>query len=256
MNFVDTHCHLFLEEFDADRKEIVDLALSAGVKKLILPNVDYTTVEPLKSSVTSYAYICYAAWGIHPCSIKENYQAELPAMEKILTDDKPIAIGEIGLDLYWDKTFFKEQIEALHIQLNWSKLLNIPVILHTREALDECIEEVSKHKGVTGVFHSFSGTEEQIKKIADLGFYYGIGGVATFKNAGLDKVIKFIPKDRLLLETDAPYLTPVPFRGKRNEPSYIPLIAEKIASLYEVELNEIADICWENSHKLFFNGNY
>lgn len=253
MNFVDTHCHLFLEEFDTDRKEIVDRSLSCGVIKLILPNVDQSTIQPLKNSVSSFPDICFPAYGIHPCSIKENYRDELSLMEKIIAENKPVAIGEIGLDLYWDKTFYKEQIKALDIQLEWAKLLHLPVIIHTRDALEQCIEQVSRHKNITGVFHSFSGTEEQIRKIEDMGFYFGIGGVATFKNAGLDKVIQYIPKMKLLLETDSPYLTPVPFRGKRNEPSYIPLIAEKLAFLYETKVAEIADICWNNSHKLFFD---
>ena len=251
MKFVDSHCHLYLEEFDADRAETLARSKDAGVEKLILPNVDTYSLTALLNCLKLDSQALFSAMGIHPCSIKENFKSELLKIEAAVSLYQPIAIGEIGMDLYWDKTFFEEQKQAFETQISWAISLNIPVIIHNRDAFEETFKIVRKYPKLRGVFHAFSGNVEQAKQVVDAGFYLGIGGVVTFKNGGVDKILKDVPLQNIVLETDAPYLTPVPFRGKRNEPAYIPLISEKMASIYERSILDIADITWKNSHDLF-----
>jgi len=251
MKLIDTHCHLFLEEFDNDRDDAVERAISQGVEQMILPNVDSKSLDPLKQIGAKYPKNLFIASGLHPTSVKENYISELDAIEKFLNENKCVAIGEIGIDLYWDKSHLKEQLVALEIQLNWAKDRNLPVLLHCRESLNEVFELVKRNMPLRGIFHAFSGTIEDARKVIDLGFYLGIGGVVTYKNSGLDKIVSQLSINNLVLETDAPYLTPVPHRGKRNEPAYIAITASKIAELLQISVEEIAKTTTANALRLF-----
>ena len=251
--FIDTHTHIYLDQFNDDIDNVILNAKQVGVSKMILPNVDSKTMHEMLSLAKQYPEELMAMPGLHPCSVKEDYKEELSLVKKMLDQDSYLAIGEIGIDLYWDKSFKKEQIEAFRLQINWAKERQIPFVIHSRDSLDLTIETVEEMQdgSLTGIFHCFNGTIEQANRIIDIGFYLGIGGVVTFKNAGVDKVVKEIHLDHLVLETDAPYLTPVPYRGKRNEPSYIPIIAEKIASLHDVSIDKVAEITTRNAEKIF-----
>lgn len=251
MELIDTHCHLFLEEFDSDVQAVVQRSVHQGISTIINPNVDETTLDALDKICSDFPDICKPAYGIHPCSVKENYKSLLSLIEKTLTNNKAVAIGEIGLDLYWDKTFYKEQVEVFEIQLQWAKETHLPVIIHTRDAMEQALDIVQNHPDVKGVFHAFSGTLEQAKRATDLGYVLGIGGVVTFKNGGLDKIISSIDLKNLVLETDAPYLTPTPYRGKRNEPAYLQLIVSKLAEIYEVEKEDVAKTTTYTAKKVF-----
>ena len=260
MILTDTHTHLYLEEFDADRDALIYDAMRMGVQRFFLPNIDTSSIGSLFALTQKYPGNCFAMMGLHPCSVKENYKDELEKIYATLLPQtinlKPqtiFAIGEIGLDLYWDKTFAKEQQEALIIQCRWASELKLPVSLHTRNATDETIAILKSNKqlDVKGVFHCFSGNAEQAKEIIDLGFYLGIGGVVTFKNSGLDKVVEQIDLKHIVLETDAPYLAPAPHRGKRNLPEYLKLVAEKIAAIKNISIEELANVTTENSKKIF-----
>ena len=253
---VDTHTHLYLPEFDGDRDMVMLHAFEAGVSKILLPNIDATSVNPLFNLVKQYPQQCFAMMGLHPCSVKENWEDELDNCRSYLFDSDRnmfFGIGEIGLDYYWDKTFVKEQQECFRLQLKWAKELNLPVSIHSREATDDCIAIVAEQKTerLNGVFHCFSGSLEQAQKIIDLGFYLGIGGVVTFKNGGLDKLLPNIPLEHLVLETDAPYLAPVPHRGKRNESSYLKLVVQKIAEIKLVTEEEVERVTTENALRVF-----
>jgi TatD DNase family protein len=253
---IDTHTHLYLPEFDTDRDVVMQRAFDAGVQKILLPNIDSTSNASLFNLIKQYPKNCFAMMGLHPCSVKENWENELDNCRSYLFDsdrNKFFGIGEIGLDYYWDKTFINEQQECLRLQLKWAKELSLPVSIHSRNAIDDCIEIVSveKNKNLNGVFHCFSGTLEQAQKIIGLGFYLGIGGVVTFKNGGLDKILPNIPLEHLVLETDAPYLAPVPHRGKRNESSYLKLVMQKIAEIKSVSVEEVERITSANALKVF-----
>ena len=226
MSYIDTHCHLFLEEFQTDYELVINRAIETGIVEMVIPNIDSESIISLTQLCKKYPNNLFPTIGVHPCSIKENYINELKHHEQILKENKFIAIGEIGIDLYWDKTYLKEQIIALEKQINWAIEFNLPVILHCRESFSQVYNIVKKYKNLRGVFHAFSGNSVDAKMVVDLGFYIGIGGVLTFKNAHLGKEIIDIPLEYIVLETDSPYLTPVPFRGKRNEPAYISIIAQ------------------------------
>ena len=231
MEYIDTHCHLFLPEFDADRDEVIQRGLISNVKKFVLPNVDTSTIDDLISLAEAYPAHCYPLAGLHPSSVEEDYESEILEIKTRLENGKFFGIGEIGLDFYWDRTFAAEQIRAFKIQLQWAQSMKLPAIIHVRESFEEtceAIEEVS-NSDLTGIFHCFTGSLDQAKRAIDLGFSLGIGGILTFKNSGLDKVLKEIPLEHLILETDSPYLAPMPKRGKRNEPAYLPYIANKLA---------------------------
>lgn len=250
---IDTHAHIYLPEFDDDRKELIENALNAGVKEIYLPAIDSSSHELMLQTEKDYPN-CKSMMGLHPCSVKENFTNELEIIKTYLSQRRFIAIGEIGLDFYWDKTFTTQQYNAFHKQIELALQYELPIVIHSRNAIDECIEVVAQYPELRGVFHCFSGNEQQARRIIELNLLLGIGGVVTFKNGGLDKVIPYIGLSSLVLETDAPYLAPVPFRGKRNEPAYTKLVAERIASLLNLSVGEVALATSQNAEKLFSLG--
>lgn len=254
MTFIDTHSHIYLEEFNNDRFESIDRAIQKGVKKILLPNVDSNTIDAMLRLSDAYPENCFPMMGLHPTSVRENVEDELAIVERLLKEKKIIAIGEIGIDLYWDKSFIHEQEEAFKYQINLAKKYDLPIVIHSRDSFDELFNILDKQcsDGLHGVFHCFSGTEKQAQKIvSEYGFKLGIGGVITFKNSGLDNALKNVGLEHLILETDAPYLAPMPYRGKRNEPAYIPLIAKKLSEVKKISLDEIAEITTQNAKELF-----
>lgn len=252
---IDTHTHIYMSEFDDDRDAVIQRAISANVNTMILPNVDIESIGPLHRCITQYASRCYAAMGLHPTSVTENYPAQLAAIRPLFDNYRYCAIGEIGMDLYWDKTFLREQSEAFATQITWSQQLSLPIIIHCREAFEETLQILSHfgHNSVRGVFHSFTGTPQQVERIRhEAGdFYFGINGIVTFKNAHLDDLVSAIGIERILLETDAPYLAPVPYRGHRNEPSYIPRMATRIADILGISFADVATTTADNARDLF-----
>jgi len=253
MRFIDTHTHLYLPEFDADRDEVVNRAVRDGISKMLLPNIDLQSAEQLQSAVNRYPGLCYPMIGLHPTSVKEDYLAQLSEIERLAGKHKYIAIGEIGIDLYWDKTFLNEQIIALRRQIAFAIRCSIPIVIHSRDAFPEVFSVLDEFKGepLRGVFHAFTGTLNDAEKVISLGFMMGIGGIVTFKNSGLDKIVKEVGPANLILETDSPYLAPVPFRGKRNESSYICIINKKLAEIFGLSEDEVASITYLNSTRLF-----
>jgi TatD DNase family protein len=251
--FIDTHSHLYAEEFDVDRNEIIKKAIDVGVKKILLPNCNSETIDAMLALEKQFPENCFSMMGLHPCYVKENVKDELALVEKLLSEKKFIAVGEIGLDFYWDTTFKKQQIDAFQFQIDLAKKYNLPIAIHTRNAMAKTIELIEKNKdeNLRGVFHCFSGTLDDAKKIISLGFYLGIGGVITYKNSGLQEILKKIDLKHIILETDAPYLSPVPFRGKRNESAYIPFIAEKLSEIKDCSLNSIKEQTTKNAISLF-----
>lgn len=253
MILTDTHCHLYSEEFAVDIEEVIKNAAIEGVQQFYLPGIDSTAIESMLALEKKFPGKCIAMIGLHPCYVKDNYDEELEIVRGWLTKREFAAIGEIGLDFYWDKTFLIQQYQAFRTQIEWAIEYKRPIVIHTRNAMQETINLVKeyKSKGLSGIFHCFSGSYESAKEIIDAGFYLGIGGVVTYKNAGLAEVLTKIDLEHLVLETDAPYLTPVPFRGKRNESSYLKYIAAKIAAIKQVPLEEVASITTANAEKIF-----
>lgn len=255
MQFTDTHTHLFAEQFDEDREAVIKNAISKGVNKLLLPNIDIESIQPMLELCEKYPENCLPMMGLHPGSVDHEYLDKLRIVEtELQKEGKYVAVGEIGLDYYWDKTYINEQKEAFRQQVVWAKLMKLPVVIHTRDSFDDAFEIISEEKddNLKGVFHCFTGTLEDAEKIMALkDFYLGIGGVVTFKNSGVDKIVKDIPLEYLVLETDSPYLAPVPYRGKRNESAYILEIANKLAEIHGVSLEDIACITTANASKLF-----
>ncbi len=253
MNLIDTHCHLYLDNYDADLPAVMERAQNEGVEKFYLPAIDSTVIARLLETESRFPGKCLAMMGLHPCSVKENYEEELQLVEEWLARRKFSAVGEIGLDFYWDKTFTDQQYDAFRRQLLLARLYHLPVVLHSRDSLNESIELVkSMHDGrLSGIFHCFGGTLEQARRITDMGFYLGIGGIITYKNAGLGPVLEQISLDNMVLETDAPYLTPVPFRGKRNESSYLRYIVQKLADIKQLPVQQVAEITTQNAQKIF-----
>ncbi len=253
MQLIDTHTHLYLPEFDNDREEVVTRAVSKGVVKMLMPNIDLQSVDVMLSAAEKYPGICHSMIGLHPTSVKEDYQTQLDELENIFTKYRFIAIGEIGIDLYWDKTHLKEQINAFRRQVSFSLNCGLPIVIHARESFPEVFEVIQEFegKGLKGVFHAFSGSIDDAKKAILMGFKLGIGGIVTFKNSGLDKIVKETGPEHLILETDSPYLAPVPFRGKRNECSYISIINQKLAEIFGMSEEDIASITYKNSMQLF-----
>ncbi len=249
---IDSHCHLYLQEFKDDIEDVMKRAGDAGVQKFYLPAVDSGTTDAMFMLEQQYPGICLAMMGLHPCSVKEDYKTELALVKEWLGKRKFPAVGEIGLDFYWDKTFIKEQYEAFHEQISLAMANELPIVIHTREAMDETIAVVKEYEGkIKGIFHCFGGTVEQANEIISLGFHLGIGGVLTYKKSGLAEVIREIGLEHIVLETDAPYLTPVPFRGKRNESSYLKYISEKIAEIKGISVYEVAAVTSANASKIF-----
>ncbi len=251
--FIDTHTHLYSEEFKTDIAAALQKAIDAGVEKFFLPNIDSSSVAGMHTLCNKYPQHCFPMMGLHPCSVKENYKEELAIAYNYLQSKKYVAVGEIGIDLYWDKTFFNQQVEAFETQINWALEFNLPIVIHCRNSFDEIFEVLTRFKKLPkGIFHCFSGNAEQAQKIIDTtNFKLGIGGVITFKNSGLDKVIENIDLKHLVLETDSPYLAPAPYRGKRNESAYIPLIAAKVAEVKKCSLLEVASITTANAKEIF-----
>lgn len=251
--WIDTHAHIYLSEFDTDKEQMIGRCKEAGVKKVFMPNIDHTSIDAMMEWEITNDPLCIAMMGLHPCSVKKDFEKELYLVENWLSKRSFAAIGEMGTDLYWDKSFWEEQKEAFKIQVAWAKQYDLPIVIHCRESIEETITLIDELKSekLRGVFHCFTGTAEQATRINKLGFYLGLGGVATFKNSGLDKVIPNLDLDYLILETDSPYLSPVPYRGKRNEPSYIPIIGEKIAQLMNKSVGEIQLATTNNALTLF-----
>lgn len=253
MILTDTHSHLYDNKFSDDKQEVIERAFDEDVHRIFLPNVDQHTVEGMMEIVRSYPDKCFPMIGLHPCHVKADYKEELRELKAHLESNKFCAVGEIGMDLYWDKTFVEEQKDAFKKQIRWAKEKKLPIAIHCRDAFDEIFEILESEKGedLRGIFHCFTGTIEQAQHAIGLNFYLGIGGVVTFKKAGLDKVVEQIDLKHMVLETDSPYLAPSPNRGKRNESAYLVHIAQKIADLHGVSIHEVAEITTENSKKIF-----
>jgi TatD DNase family protein len=253
MVLIDTHCHIYLEEFDHDREKVVSEGQKEGVNRIFMPAIDSHTHEKMLQIEAQYADRCFAMMGLHPGSVNANWQAELEIVEKYLQKRRFFALGEIGLDFYWDLTFKNEQFDVFRRQIDLALYYSIPIVIHSRNSIEECIKVVAeyKNKNLRGIFHCFTGNLDQANRIMDLGFYLGIGGVVTFKNSGLDAVMANINLDQVVLETDAPYLAPVPFRGKRNECSYIKYVAKKLAEIKKISVNEVAQVTTANAEKIF-----
>ena len=253
MRFIDTHAHLYSTPLKENIEGIMKNAMDNGIDTIIMPAIDSSTLEAMLEVEKTYPKNCMAMMGLHPCSVKENVKEELAIIEMQLQKRKFIAIGEIGLDYYWDKTFMNQQMEAFEIQMQWALDYKLPIAIHTRNAMGETIEAVKPFakKGLRGIFHCFSGSKESAEQIIYMGFHLGLGGVLTYKNAGVAEAIASIPMEWLVLETDAPYLSPVPYRGKTNEPSYMIQVAMKLAEIKNLPLHEIAASTTNNAEKLF-----
>lgn len=256
MNFIDTHAHTYLEVFAEDEQEVFKRCRESGISKVIMPNVDRQTVDLMFAQERRFPEMLRSSLGLHPCSVKaDTFREDLAWLEKLIRDRNIVAVGEIGIDLYWDKSTSTEQLEAYKIQLDWARELRIPALIHSRESLDLTISIAKEMQDgrLTPVFHCFNGTAEQGRMISDMNGYMGLGGVATYKNAGMDKVVPELSESNILLETDAPYLSPVPKRGKRNEPSYLLYTAERLAIHKKITLEDIADMTTRNALRIFPN---
>jgi len=253
MKMIDTHCHLYGEAFASDRAEVIQRAEKEGVERFYLPAIDSGSREALRALEARYPGVCFGMAGLHPCSVKGNYLEELRVVEEDLARRPWVAVGEIGLDFYWDRTFEREQYEVFRQQIRWALQYDIPIVIHSRDSMAESIEVVREEKQgkLRGIFHCFSGDGQAARAVMGLGFYLGIGGVLTYKNSGLPDAIREIPLECMVLETDAPYLSPVPFRGKRNESSYLTYIAAKLAEVKGISVEEVARITTENAQKIF-----
>jgi len=251
--FVDSHSHIYSADFSLDRDEVITRALEAGVERIVLPNIDSSSIKPLMDLTDTIPGLFFPLVGLHPTSVKEDFRKELQILEYWLGKRKFYGIGEIGIDLFWDKSFLEEQIEAFNTQLSWAKSRNFPVVIHVRESFNEVMEQLKKAHTpeLKGVFHSFTGSLEQAEQIIELGFKIGVNGIITFKNSDLGVTIQKIDPRHLLIETDSPWLAPVPHRGRRNECSYVVTIAEKIAQLHNTSLANIAAITSKNAKELF-----
>jgi TatD DNase family protein len=254
MEFFDTHTHMYLNAFSDDLGACMERASANGVRRIALPNIDSASIEQVQTLMAQYPERILGMMGLHPCSVKENWEEELGTIEAALNDGGYHAVGEIGIDLYWDRNFQKEQVQAFKVQIGWAKSRNLPIVIHARDAFDEIctvLDEVHD-ADLSGIFHCFTGSVDEARRaLAFPNFYLGIGGVLTFKNGGLDKVVTEMGVERMVLETDAPYLAPSPFRGKRNETAYTRIVAEKMAELTGLPLEEIARITTANAEKIF-----
>ncbi len=254
MLLIDTHTHLYLEQFDEDRASVMQNALDANVELMLLPNIDVRSIGPVKSMMETYPENVRGMMGLHPCSVEGNFEADLNVIETELRKGGYVAVGEMGIDLYWEKKYFEQQKEAFKIQVAWAKELDLPIVLHVRDAFDETLDlldEINDDQ-LKGVFHCFTGGEKEIERINAYGnFYFGMGGVLTFKKSGLDQVLPLLPADKVILETDSPYLAPTPHRGKRNESAYTRIVAQRMADLKEVSLEVVAEETTANAKRLF-----
>lgn len=250
---INTHSHVYDEAFDEDYKDVIQRAINQKVTKLILPDIDSTSRERMFSLAEQYPETCFPMLGIHPTSINENYQKELDLFFEELTKRKIIGIGEIGIDLYWDKTFLEQQTEVFTKQVIVAQEQNLPIVTHVRKAFNETYKALRSlpSQEFKGIFHCFSGSKEEAFKVIEMGFHIGIGGVLTFKTSHLDEIVKAIPREKIVLETDDPYLTPVPHRGERNEPGYVKFVAEKLAAILNCSVDEVMDFTTENALSIF-----
>ena len=251
--FTDTHIHLYDEQFDNDIDALIQTAISEGVERFYMPNIDSASIDKMLELENKNPAVCIPMMGLHPCSVKNNWKDEMKVIERYLQERKFAAVGEMGIDLYWDKTFLEEQKIVFLRQVELANQYKLPVVIHTRESIDvafELLNEFRKEEPC-GIFHCFSGNVEQAKKIIDMGFFLGIGGVVTFKNGGLDKVLPEIKLNNIVLETDAPYLAPVPFRGKRNEPVYVLKVAQRISELMNCSMEDVSTITTKNASNIF-----
>jgi TatD DNase family protein len=250
---IDTHAHLYTSEFDDDRKAMLERAKKDGIGRIYLPNIDEHTIDTTIFTAQEDPNLLHPMMGLHPCYVEENYREQLEPIERSLKDIDFAGIGETGLDYFRDRSLQDEQEDSLHIHCQWAKELNKPIILHSRGAIDETISFIGKEQNgdLSGIFHCFTGNLDQAKAIIDLGFYMGIGGIVTFKNAKLDQTLENIPLEHIVLETDAPYLAPHPHRGKRNESAFLKIIAEKVAEVYGTDVAEIERITTSNAKKVF-----
>lgn len=251
--WIDSHAHIYLKEFDHDRAEVLRRSDEHNVQKIYMPNIDHTSIDNMLEVEAKNPEQCISMMGLHPCSVNKDFEKELYHVESWLSKRTFAAVGEIGTDLYWDKTYWEQQKEAFNIQVKWARQYELPIVIHCRDSIDQTIDlvEALHDDKLKGVFHCFTGTQEQARRITQLGFYLGIGGVSTFKNGGMDKVIPELDVSTILLETDSPYLSPVPYRGKRNEPAYIPIIAERVAELKKITLEELQLATSTNTQNLF-----
>ncbi|PQJ19051.1 TatD family hydrolase [Nonlabens tegetincola] len=253
MILTDTHTHLYSEAFDEDRDEMISRAKAAGVQRFFVPAIDSEYTDRMLQLKANYPSEVFLMCGLHPTHVKENYKDELKHISQMLEQHEYVAIGEIGVDLYWDKSFKKEQLEAFHTQIKWSLDRDLPIAIHCRDAFDEVFEVLEDYRNTSlkGIFHCFTGTIDHAKQAVDLNLHLGIGGVATFKNGKIDQFLNKIDLHHIVLETDAPYLAPVPYRGKRNESAYTKLVADKLSLIYDVSVEEIARITTDNSKRIF-----
>lgn len=253
MKLIETHAHIYLKEFKDDLPEVIDRAKEAGVEAIYMPNVDHTTIDDMLKVADDYPGYCIPMMGLHPCSVTKDFEKDLYEVEEWLNKGGFAAVGEMGTDLYWDKTYWAEQQEAFKVQANLAEKHNLPLVIHCRETIDETIQLVEETGYGKGVFHCFTGSVEQAKQIITLGYKLGMGGVTTFKNGGMEPVLKEISEEYFVLETDSPYLTPAPYRGKRNEPFYLEYVRKKIAEEKGVSEEHISITTTENALKLFSN---
>lgn len=252
---IDTHCHLYANEFEPDRTELINKAIESGIHQMMLPNIDISTIPHMNKLTLQFPGHCFAMMGLHPCSVREDYEEVLQQMKAELAKGKYKGIGETGIDLYWDTTHKELQINAFERQIEWAREFDLPVIIHSRESLDLNIGIIAAHQDghLRGIFHCFGGTEEQANRIWALGFKIGIGGIVTFKKSALNEILPNVAPEMIVLETDAPYLAPAPYRGKRNEPAFLVLIAEKIAEILHIPLKEVAELTSANARAVFTN---
>ena len=252
-DIIDTHCHLYLEDFTADLPEVMKRAQEEGVKRIYMPSIDSNHLKNMLDLQKAFKGTCYSMLGLHPCYVRENYPDELEFMKQAIEKDQFYAIGEIGLDYYWDRSYDDQQMICFREQINLALQYNLPIVIHSRNSMDACIQVLRENKGsgLRGIFHCFSGTLANANDIIECGFLLGIGGVVTYKNAGLAEVVVDVPLEHLVLETDAPYLTPVPFRGKRNESSYLKYVVAKIASVKNISEEEVAEVTTANANRVF-----
>ncbi|MFL5728940.1 MAG: TatD family hydrolase [Cytophagaceae bacterium] len=251
--YIDSHAHIYSKEFDTDRQDVLERCMEQGVTKIFMPNVDHESIDAMLEVEHKNPGHCIPMMGLHPCNVKKDFERDLYEVEDWLKRRKFAAIGEMGTDLYWDKTFFPQQQEAFRIQVSFALKYKLPIVIHCRNSFRETMDLLKeiRHESLTGIFHCFSGNAEEAKEVIELGFYLGIGGVVTFKNGGLDKVLPEVDLKHIVLETDCPYLAPVPYRGKRNEPTYIPLIAQRVAEIKNLPVQEVAATSTANSLNVF-----
>ncbi len=254
MIFIDTHTHLNSEAFDVDRSSVIENAIGEGVSRFLIPSIDSASYKGMLDLESQYPNHVSLMMGLHPTHVNNDYQEELDFVKQKLSERPFIAVGEIGIDLYWDKTYLKEQQQAFDKQISWAKEYNLPINIHCRAAFDEVFEILEQHKSsdLRGVFHCFTGDLSQAKRAIDCGMHLGIGGVVTFKNGKIDRFLNEIPLENIVLETDAPYLAPVPFRGKRNESAHLVLVAERLSEIYGVSVEHVANITTDTVKKMFF----